>query len=106
MPDEQPLVADTNTILKWTRYRTAQGAKARWAAEEKEAKLDLLAELGYDPEDEKPAPVTVEGEDGQPLFEVKVGERRGLDAKYLKANHPDVYAEAEKVSHPVSVREL
>lgn len=103
-PDE--LAADSATILKWTAYKEAQEAKAAWTAIEKDRKADLLAELGYDPDDAKPTPVSVVGPDGQSLFEVRVGERRGLDVKYFKANYPDIFAESEKVSHPISVREL
>lgn len=98
--------ADSSTAAKWMRLRAAQQAKSQWQAEEKAAKADLLADLGYDPEDKTPKPCEVFTDDGQPMFEVRIGDRRTLDTKYLKNVYPDVYAEAERISHPVSIKEL
>lgn len=89
---------------KWERYETAREAKSAWTKEEKEAKEALLDALGYDPEDEKPLPLEVLDAHGGTVFEVRVGNRKGVDMKYLKDRHPDVYAESEKWTHPISIR--
>jgi hypothetical protein len=89
---------------KWSRYMTAKTAKSRWEAEEKAAKQDLLNALGYEPDDDKPVPVEVYSLDGTHLGAVHVGNRKGLDMTYLRNTHPDIYAECEKWSHPLSVR--
>jgi hypothetical protein len=105
MPDEIPVTEiRPDTAIIWARLKAAQEAKTQWTAEEKDAKAELMAALGYEP-DVTPVPCrVVESGTGLPLFEVKVGERRGLDTKYLKREHPDVYAACESVSHPVSIR--
>lgn len=105
MPEQQ-IEITTETVLLWTRYKTAQEAKAAWTAEEKAAKANLLLALGYDPTDPKPAPSEAVSKDGERLFEIKVGDRKGLDLPYFRDRHPDVYAECERVTHPVSIREL
>lgn len=99
-------VVGAKAYAKWLRYRDAYDAKSRWTAEEKDAKAELLLALGYDPEDEKPpSAVFVDGA-GEPVCEVKVGKRKGLDLKYLREKHPSVYAECEKWTHPISIRNV
>lgn len=94
------------TRAKWDRYKTAKEAKSRWTAEEKAAKEELMRDLDYDPDDPKPAPVdAVDEETGETLFVVRIGNRKGLDIKYLKAKHPDIYAECEKWTYPISIKE-
>lgn len=88
----------------WTRYIAAQTAKSAWVAEEKQAKTELLAALGYEQGDEKPQPAEVYGLDGTHLGTVNTSDRKGLDIKYLKDRHPNIYAECEKWTHPISVR--
>lgn len=90
----------------WTRYKEAQQAKSAWTAEERQAKTELLAALGYDPDDEKPQPAEVYGLDGTHLGNVGVSDRKGLDLKYLRDRHPNIYAECEKWTHPISVRQV
>lgn len=102
---ERQLTAGQETYEKWRRYQTAKDAKSRWTAEEKAAKADLLLALGYDPDDEKPAPADVVDGEGVPVCQVSIGSRKGLDINYLKAHHPDIYAECEKWTYPISVRE-
>lgn len=97
--------ANLSTFEKWERYKRAKEAKSRWTAEEKAAKEELLDALGYDPEDEKPAPANVVNGEGEPIFVVRVGTRKGLDIKYLKNKHPDVYAECEKWTYPISIKD-
>ena len=91
-------------IDKWVRYRAAYRAKSRWAAEEKAAKEQLLLALGYDPDDEKPEPALFVDSGDAPICEVRVSRRKGLDITYLKEKHPEIYAECEKWSHPISIR--
>jgi hypothetical protein len=102
-PDRRTV--DEATIEKWLRYKTARDAKSRWTAEEKAAKADLMDALGYDPDDTKPVPTDVVDESGEPVCSVRVGSRKGLDIQYLKSRHPDVYAECEKWTFPISVKD-
>lgn len=97
--------ANRDTFEKWERYRTAKEAKSRWTAEEKAAKEELLDALGYDPDDAKPAPADVVNGEGEPIFTVRIGSRKGLDIKYLRSKHPDVYAECERWSYPISIKD-
>lgn len=103
MSDE--VTADAETRKKWERYKTAKEAKSRWTAEEKAAKEALLEDLGYEPDDPKPVPTDVVDEDGTPVCSVRVGSRKGLDIKYLRSKHPDVYAECEKWTYPISIKD-
>lgn len=102
-PDRKTVGPDV--VEKWRRYKTAKDAKSRWTAEEKAAKEDLMESLGYDPDDVKPVPTDVVDEDGEAVCVVRVGSRKGLDIQYLKSRHPDVYAECEKWTFPISVKE-
>jgi hypothetical protein len=102
--DEREVSPETRD--KWERYKTAKSAKSRWTAEEKAAKEALMEDLGYDPDDPKPVGLdAVDEETGEPLFSVRVGSRKGLDIKYLKSKHPDVYAECEKWTYPISIKD-
>lgn len=98
------LTVGQEAAKKWERYKTAKEAKSRWTAEEKSAKEELLVALGYDPEESKPVGTDVVDSDGDPVCAVRVGSRKGLDIKYLKERHPDVYAECEKWTYPISVK--
>ena len=80
---------------KLYRYNTAKAAARRWKEEEDKLKAELLEELGYEDDDPKPEPVIAEDENGDTVFEVKRGTWRGLNQKYLKQHHPQVYAECE-----------
>ena len=104
MPDQK--VIAPGTVQAWERYRIAKLAKSQWTAEEKDAKEALMGELGYDPDDPKPTPCDAVTEPGQVLFHVKVGDRRSLDTRLLRKVHPDVYAECEKTTHPISIQEV
>lgn len=106
MSEADDVLADGETRKKWERYKTAKEAKSRWTAEEKAAKEELLEDLGYDPDDPKPAPLDVrDQESGAPLCSVTVGSRKGLDIKYLRSKHPDIYAECEKWTYPISIKD-
>lgn len=106
MSEPGDVSADAETRKKWDRYKTAKDAKSRWTAEEKAAKEELLEDLGYDPDDPKPAPIdVVDMETGEPICSVRVGSRKGLDIKYLRSKHPDVYAECEKWTYPISIKD-
>jgi hypothetical protein len=77
-------------------YARAKEARARWEAEEKRLKDELLAALEYDPDDPKPTPVdVVDIVSGEVAFGVKVGRYRGLDFNHLRNTYPHIYAECE-----------
>jgi hypothetical protein len=103
MSDSQRLISLATAELA-ERYAVAKASKARWTAEEKDVKVKLLLALGYDPDDPKPQPCEFIDANGEQVCEVTVGERRDLDRAYLRFTHPDVYAESERVLHPVSVK--
>jgi hypothetical protein len=96
--------ANPSLLDKVFRYYTAKKAKARWEEEEKKLKAELLEELGYDEDDPKPEPVIVEDEDGNEVFAVKRGTWRGLNQKYLKDHHPQVYAECEASKATLTIK--
>lgn len=98
------ITVGTEAVLKWKQYQQAFAARARWVAEEKRLKEELLIALGYDQDDEKPESVVAEDGGGQPVCKVTVGARKGLDTKYLRERHPDIYAECERWTHPISIR--
>lgn len=90
-----------------TEYDQAKKAHAAWKAQEKNLRAAILDALGYEPDDSKPEGVTVTTGDGETeVFKVTTGTWRGLDQKYLKEHHPDVYAECEsskvtlKITYP------
>lgn len=87
--------ATAELVEKVSRYNRAKAAKTRWQQEEDDLKAELLADLGYEEDDPKPEPVIAENDDGELVFEVKRGTWRGLNQKYLKLHHPNVYAECE-----------
>lgn len=90
----------------WVRYQVAKHAKSRWTAEEKDLKAQLLAELGYDMTDEKPPSMDVVSRvTGHLVGSVTVGNRRGIDMKYFRESFPDVYAECERWTHPISIKD-
>lgn len=86
------------------RYYTAKKAKARWQEEEDKLKAEMLEALGYDPDDPKPEPLIVEDEHGNEVFAVKRGTWRGLNQKYLKERHPEVYAECEASKATLTIK--
>lgn len=96
--------ANASLMDKVIRYTTAKKAKARWEEEEKKLKSELLDELGYDEDDPKPEPVVVETLEGDEVFSVKRGTWRGLNQKYLKERHPQVYAECEASKATLTIK--
>lgn len=93
------------TLTEFELYEQARLAKSSWTAEERRLKARLLAKLGYVADDGKPAETTAVLA-GEAIFEVRVGHRKGLDIEYLKQHHPDVYAECEKWTYPLSIRSV
>lgn len=87
-------------------YAEARRARAAWAEAEKDTKAKLLEALGYDPDDSKPEPTTVEDTNGE-VLKVKRGTWRGLNQKALRAERPDIYAlyETSKATLTVSFPE-
>lgn len=96
--------ATPELVAKVSRYNRAKAAKARWQQEEDDLKSEILADLGYEDDDPKPEPVIAEDDEGQPVFEVKRGTWRGLNQKYLKQHHPQVYAECEAAKATLQIK--
>ena len=76
-------------VEKISRYNRAKAAKTRWQQEE---------------DDPKPDPLIAEDDTGTPVFEVKRGTWRGLNQKYLKQHHPEVYAECEASKSTLQIK--
>lgn len=106
VPDEIDRIPATPAILHQVAdYQRAKEARARWQAEEKRLKTEILETLGYDGTEEKPTPLEViDSITGVVMFSVKVGTWRGMDFKYLKDRHPQVYAECEATSPTLSIK--
>jgi hypothetical protein len=86
-------------------YAKAKEARARWEAEEKRLKDEILAVLGYDDDDPKPTPVDViDPITGTVVFGVKVGNWRGLDFNHLRNTYPHIYAECETSKATKSIK--
>lgn len=85
-------------------YDKAKRAAATWKAEAEAARLALLDALGYDLDDPKPEPTVVESSEGAEVFKVARGTWRGLNQRYLKEHHPDVYAECEASKATLTIK--
>lgn len=96
--------ATPELVAKVSRYNRAKAAKTRWQEEEEDLKNDLLNDLGYDDDDPKPEPIIAVDDEGKPVFEVKRGTWRGLNQKYLKQHHPQVYAECETSKATLTIK--
>lgn len=109
MTDQTPVADVTMSreqLALVRRYKAAKGARARWDAEEREAKAALLESLGYDQDDPKPQPAALVDSMGSMHAEVRVGTCRGLDFKYLKETYPDVYAVCETSKETLTIKVL
>lgn len=91
-------------LAAYNRLKESRVQKARWEQTEQDARHQILTYLGYQPDDPKPPSCIVRGGDGRPAFEVRGGYRRGVDTKYLKAEHPGIYAECEKKTPTITIR--
>lgn len=92
-PNEVEITPELSTL--YGEYARAKSARGRWEVEEKRLKGEIDALLYDDPDDPKPAPTKVVDENGEDVFEVKIGSYRGLDFQYLKNTYPHIYAECE-----------
>lgn len=108
MPNDQTpeaVPATPEVLSTASQYARAKEARARWEAEEKRLKDELLDALGYDPEDPKPSPVDViDGASGEVAFSVGIGRYRGLDFKHLRETYPHIYAECETTKATKSIK--
>lgn len=91
-------------VEKISRYNRAKAAKTRWQQEEDDLKAEILRDLGYEEDDPKPEPLIAEDDTGSTVFEVKRGTWRGLNQKYLKQHHPEVYAECEASKSTLQIK--
>lgn len=107
MPDDQTpeaVPATPEVLSTASQYARAKEARARWEAEEKRLKEELLDALGYDPDEPKPVPVDVIDGNGEVAFSVKVGRYRGLDFTHLRNTYPHIYAECETTKATKSIK--
>lgn len=88
----------------YAAYESVKGAKSALDKQEKALKARIYEALGYADDDTKPPELIAVNSDGEPVFQVKVSYRKGLDVKYLKETHPDIYAECEKNSPVRSIK--
>lgn len=96
--------ATPSLVEKLSRYNKAKAAAARWKQEQDDLKDMILEELGYDPDDPKPEPLIIEDENGDEVFSTARGTWRGLDQKYLKKTHPNIYAECETSKATLTIK--
>jgi hypothetical protein len=104
-PDKVP--ATPALLHRVADYRRAKEARARWEAEEKAIKEEILETLGFDTDDDdaKPTPVdVVDPITGVTMFGVKVGRWRGTNIKALKEERPDILAQYETSKPTVSIK--
>jgi hypothetical protein len=108
MTDDQTtdrVPANADILHKVADYQRAKESRARWEAEEKRLKEEILETLGYDPEDPKPTPMEIiDPITGVVMFSVKVGTWRGMNFGYLKETYPDVYAECESSKKTLGIK--
>jgi hypothetical protein len=91
----EEVVVSSRIANLYADLERAIAARAEWQNEEARLKAAILAELGYVDDESKPTPRSAYDPDGHQLFRVTIGTWRGIDTKYLKSVHPDVYAECE-----------
>lgn len=91
-------------VAKIAEYNRARAARLRWEQEESDLKSEVLDLLGYEGDDPKPESTIAEDDEGQTVFEVKRGTWRGLNQKYLKQHHPDIYAECESSKATLTIK--
>lgn len=102
MSDWTPVTEEVKRL--WAEYQAVAAAKSHFTKLEKELKPEILSLLGYDPDDPKPQPLKACTEDGEQLFEVKIGSTSRPDVSYLKTAYPHIYAEIEKKTPTKSIR--
>lgn len=95
MSEQATVTGTPEVVALYAEYARAKEARARWEVEEKRLKGEIDAVLYDDPDDPKPSPVKVVDDNGEDVFEVKIGSYRGLDFTYLKNTYPHIYAECE-----------
>ena len=80
----------------YAQYESVKRARATLQKQEDDIREKLLLAAGYTSDDPKPPDAAVQDYDGNAMYQVQVSYRRDLDKKYLKAKHPEIYAECEK----------
>ncbi|MFF0183487.1 hypothetical protein [Streptomyces sp. NPDC005244] len=88
----------------YEEVRAASAARLKWETYEKKVKADLLARLGYDPDDDKPVPKVATDTAGAPLFKVDVTFRDGFDKKRLRTHYPAAFADCETKTAVKTIR--
>lgn len=88
----------------YEEVRAASAARLKWETYEKKVKADLLKAIGYDPDDDKPAPTVATDTAGAPLFQVDVTYRDGFDKKRLRTHYPAAFADCETKTAVKTIR--
>lgn len=91
----EPVKISDDVAKLYEEVRAAGVARLKWERYEKKVKADLLAALGYDPDDDKPESLSAVDAAGAPLFEVEVTYRKGFSKTRLATHYPAAYADCE-----------
>lgn len=100
------VVANTELAELVAQFNQTRSLRLKYKRIEDELRTAILDELGYDPDDPKPQPVTVYTEGGKPILEVAVASRRTTDTAWLRENYPDLMALAERVTPTKTLKDL
>lgn len=104
MADRKTLTDEQVAALR--EYTQSKTARAAWTKHEKRLKEHALyGVLGYTEGDEKPPDMEAVDQAGNPVATVTVAYRRGLDVPYLREKYPEIYAECEKWTPAISVKD-
>lgn len=105
MSEPERVHATREILTKVAEYQKAKQARAQWETAEKDLKAEILEECGFDPDDEKPVPLqVVDPITGVIMFEIRVGNWRGMNFRYLKEQHPAIYAACETSKPTLSIK--
>lgn len=100
----EPVKVSGDIAKLYVEVKAASAARLKWEAYEKKVKADLLAALGYDPDDDKPASLSAVDAAGAPLFKVDVTYRDGFDKKRLATHYPAAFADCETKTPVKTIR--
>jgi hypothetical protein len=93
-----PVTVDDSYAQRFAELASAREAKAKSAAYYDDLKASLLADMGFDPDDDRPQPCTAVDSENRPLFRVDVSYRKGFDKKGFESTHPALFAQFETLS--------
>lgn len=100
----EPVTVDDSYAQRFAELASARDRMTKSAAYYDDLKAALLADMGFDPDDERPQPCTAVDSENRPLFRVDITYRKGFDKKGLEARYPAVFAEFELLTPVRSVK--